>query len=173
MIKIDKFDKLYAYLTGLGVENVDELYTELANNGRYLPKDVFAYFYDFFSPSNVADLDESELQKVLDYYVDLKKTKHLRGKALQDALIKYKQTGDIKLKHDIINSQLKDVLYMCLNYSTLHKSVDLQDVVQLANIGLINAVEKFDARQKIAFKDYIVYWTRFEILKEFGEEKNA
>ena len=173
MINVDKTDDLYKYLTALGVENIDEVYKELASNGRYKRDDVRQYFREMFNPSNTQDLDEKELEKVLDYYVDLKQIKHVNTKQLKEMLTTYKNTKDLKVKELIINSQLKDILYLCLNYSTMHKDIDIQDLVQVANIGLIEAIEKYNPDAKIDFKDYLVYYTREKILNEFKEKTNG
>ena len=172
MIKIDKTDALYKYLTSLKAENIDDVYIELAKNGRFKLDDVRAYFRETFRPSQTEDIAEKELEKVLDYYVDIKKAKHLNSKALKDKLKEYKQTKDENLRVQIINSQLKDILYLCLNYSTLHKNVDIQDLVQVANLGLIEAIEKYDEKARLEFKDYLVYYIR-ENIKDFEEKTNG
>ena len=172
MIKIDKTDALYKYLTALKVEKIDELYLELANNGRFKLDDVRAYFRETFRPSQTEDVSELELEKVLDYYVDLKQIKHLNSKALKEKLLEYKATKNDVIKNQIINSQLKDILYLCLNYSTLYKKVDIQDLVQIANIGLLEAIEKYDEKSKVDFKDYMVYYVRKNIL-EYEEKTNG
>lgn len=173
MIKLDKTDELYKYLNNLGVDDIETVYTELASNGRYKRDDVRQYFREMFNPSNTQDLDEKELEKVLDYYVDLKQIKHVNTKQLKEMLTTYKNTKDLKVKELIINSQLKDILYLCLNYSTMHKDIDIQDLVQVANIGLIEAIEKYNPDAKIDFKDYLVYYTREKILNEFKEKTNG
>lgn len=172
MIKIDKTDSLYKYLTALKVENIEDTYLELAQNGRFKLDDVRAYFSETFRPSQTEDVKDEELEKVLDYYVDIKKIKHLNSKALRDKLKEYKQTQNESLKVEIINSQLKDVLYLCLNYSTLHKNVDVQDLIQIANIGLIEAINCYDENSRVDFKDYLTYYVRKNI-KEFEEKTNG
>ena len=170
MITIDKKDALYKYLTALKVDNIDEVYLELAQNGRFKLDDVRQYFRETFRPSQTEDVDEKELEKVLDYFVDIKKVKHFNSQQLRKLLEEYKKNKDIKIREWIINSQLKDILYLCLNYSTMHKQVDIQDLVQTANIGLMTAVEKYDPTAKVEFKDYMVYYIR-EAIKENYEEK--
>ena len=76
------------------------------------------------------------------------------------------------IKDEILNSQLKDVLYLCLNYSTLHKNIDIQDLVQVANLGLMEAIEKYDENARIEFKDYLIYYVR-ENIKDFEEKTNG
>ncbi len=167
MIEIDKSDRLYTYLTNLGVDKVDKLYLELANNGRYTPKDVQTYFYASFQPSLTNELDEKELEKVVDYFADLKKIKPTKKSDLKGLLKKYAHDNSEELEEQIVNANLKDLLYLCLNYKSTHKDADLQDLVQTANIGLIKALKKYKPDAKIDFKDYIIYYVREEILKEF------
>ncbi len=173
MIKIDKTDNLYKYLLGLGVEDIDEVYLELAENGRFKLDDVRQYFRATFAPSQTEDIDESELEKILDYYTDLKKLKHLNTQQVKKLLEEYKKTEDNKIKELIINSQLKDILYLCLNYKTLHKDVDIQDLVQVANIGLLFAIDKYNPTAKIDFKDYVVYYIRENIKINYEEKTNG
>lgn len=173
MITIDKSDELYKYLTNLSVENIDEVYVELAQNGRYKINDVRQYFRGIFQPSQTEDVDEKDLEKILDYYVDIKKIKHMNSQELKNSLEIFKKTNDSKIKEAIINSQLKDILYLCLNYITLHKDFDVQDVIQVANIGLINAIEKYNPQAKLDFKDYLVYYVRENIKNNFEEKTNG
>lgn len=173
MINIDKTDNLYKYLLALGVENADKVYLELAENGRFKLDDVRQYFRAKFQPSSTEDILDQDLEKVLDYYIDVKKVKTINAKDLKTILIEYKQTKQNSLKEKIINSQLKDILYLCLNYKTLHKDVDVQDLIQVANIGLLTAIEKYDPQAKLEFKDYLVYWIREIIINEFEEKTNG
>ena len=106
-------------------------------------------------------------------YLDLKSVKKISATELKTLLKEYKQTNSQELKNKIINSQLKDLLYMCVNYCSLHKDEDIQEVVQIANIGLLTALEKYKVESKLDFKDYIIYFVRKTIIEEFGEKKNG
>lgn len=171
MIKIDNTDKLYKYLSALTDENVDELYLELATLGRYTRNDIIKYFGEMFMPSSTNDVDESELEKVLDYYVDLKKIKPISKQALNQVLKEYKSNPSKEKMQEIIHSQLKDVLLMCLNYKSTHNDIDLQDLVQVANLGIITALETYKPDAKLDFKDYIIFNVRKNIIAEFKENK--
>lgn len=173
MIKIDKTDALYKYLLALGVEDIEKEYLELAGNGRFKLDDVRQYFRSTFAPSQTEDISETELEKVLDYYVDIKSLKHVNSQQLKKLLEEYKKSNDNKIKELIINSQLKDILYLCLNYSTLHKDIDIQDLVQIANIGLLEAIESYKPQAKVDFKDYMVYYIRKIVKSEFEEKTNG
>lgn len=172
MIQIDKNDKLYKYLTDLGAENVEEEYIVLAKEGRYNLNDVRQFYRQDFNPSSTEDVKEENIEKVLDYYVDLKNVKSFSSAELRKLLNNYKQSKDEKVKELIINSQLKDILYLCLNYSTLHKEEDIQDLVQIANMGLLQAIDMYKPEAKIDFKDYVIYYVRKSV-KEFKEKING
>lgn len=172
MIHIDQTDNLFKYLSNLGVEDIEKEYMLLASNGRYKLNDVRQYFQEAFQPSAIDDIEEQELEKVVDYYSDLKQIKKISSAEVKRRLLEYKETKNENIKNEIINSQLKDILLLCVNYKTRHKDIDIQDLVQVANIGVIDAIEKYNPKAKIDFKDYVVYWTRDKILKEFKEKNN-
>lgn len=172
MVQIDTNDKLYRYLKDLGSADIENEYIELAENGRYNLNDVRQYFRQDFEPSTTQDIPELEIEKVLDYYIDLKSVKHLNSVQIKKLLEQYYLSKDNKIKELIINSQLKDILYLCFNYITLHKNIDVQDLVQIANIGLMEAINQYSPDAKIEFKDYIIYYVRKNI-KEFEEKING
>ena len=172
MIQIDKKDKLYKYLTNLGVSDVDEMYLILAKEGRFNLDDVRQYFRQDFVSSLTEDIDEKEIEKILDYYINIKSVKNINSTQLNKLLESYHSSRDANIKEIIVNSQLKDVLFLCLNYSTLHKNTDLQDLVQIANLGLLEAIDNYKPEAKIAFKDYIIYFVRKNI-KSYEEKTNG
>lgn len=172
MVNIDKTDELYRYLTNLGADEVDEEYLKLASEGRLKRKDVQSYFRSTFDGSLTEELDEADLEMVIDYFADLKKQKKLKKPELNAMLKRYHETHDQQIKQDIVSAKLMDVLYLCLDYKTLHKDENLQDLVQNSNIGLIEAVEKYNPKARIDFDDYIIYWVRANILKN-KEEKHG
>ena len=173
MINIDKNDELYRYLLGLGVDDIDEAYKELASAGRYKRKDVQLFLRSTFEPSQTEDILEEDLQLILDYYVDLKNIKPITSKKLNSLLKEYEETKNKDILSQIISSQLKDVLHMCINYKTLHKEINLQDLIQEANFGIIKAIEKYKHSAKIGFKDYLTYYLRETIIKNFKEKENG
>lgn len=173
MIKIDKTDAMYKYLSALQVEDIDNVYMELAKNGRFKIDDIRAYFRADLQPSQTKDIEEKDLEYVLDYYQDIKKLKHLNSKALREKLKEFKQSGSPKLREEILNSQLKDIMHLCLNYVTLHQGVDLMDLIQVANLGLLTALEKYQPDKNVDFKDYVVYYVRENIKNNYEEKTNG
>jgi len=173
VIEFDEFDSLGKFLTKLKVENLTEEYESLAKEGRYTRDDVIRYYKEDLEPSLTKELDEKELEEVVDYYNDIKKIKSLSIKDLNSKLNLYAETRSDELKTEIINSKLKDIFHMALNYFSSHKDLNIQDVVQTANLGLFEAVEKYDAKAKLDFNDYIIYYVRKNLKKEFEEKNNG
>ncbi len=130
-----------------------------------------AYFGEKFTPSLTTDFEESELEKIVDYYIDLRKAKHLLQSEVNKLLKEYKSNHDMAAREKVINSSLRDVMYMCLNYQSKHKSIDIQDAIAVGNIGLIEAIEHYDPNARIDFKDYVIYWLARRIDEDFKEEK--
>lgn len=164
---------LYKYLENLGVGDIESEYKILAENGRYKIQDIRAYYSSKFQPSSIEDVKDEDLEQIVDYYSDLKTVKNF-GETKQNQLLKdYKQNNSQQSKQLVIANNLKDVLHICLNYKTMHKDVNIQDLVQTANLALFKAVEKYKCDAKIPFKDYVVYWVAKEITKEFEEKQNG
>lgn len=171
MIKIDKTDELYKFLTKLGVDDIEETYTTLANLGRYKRNDVLKYFRAEFEPSLTNEVGNEELEEIVDYYADLRQITKLKAKEVQELIKQYTKSKDDKIKELIVQYYLKDVMYLCLNYKTLHRDVNLQDLIQIANIGLIQALENYNSDSKLKFDDYIIYYVYKNVTEEYKEKK--
>lgn len=172
MIQIDKTDNLYKFLKGLKVDDVDKEYLLLANNGCYKIQDIRKFYLSMFEQTKPENVEDLNLDLIVDYYKDVKNVKKLGQATLKKLLSEYKKSKDDNIKEKIISSKLKDLMFMCLEYKSLHKDVDIQDLIQVANIGLLTALEKYDETAKINFNDYLIYWVRNEITKEFEEKNN-
>ena len=175
MIQIDKTDFLYKTLQKLGVEDneIDDKYTEYAGAGIATLNDFNNYLQASLGLDYVGEFDEQVLEEVVDYYSDLKAIKSSK-KNISSLLKQYKQTNDDGIKLDIINSQLKDVLFIACTYKLRYADINLSDLVQVCNMGLIIAIDKFDVNARLAFNTYLNYWIMDVINKEFTKgEKNG
>ena len=170
MIEIDKTDFLYKYLTKLGAENIDELYMEYANNGVSNVADFKKYLYSKYADVVEAEVDEEELKSVVEYYGDIKKIKKISASELNKLLKQYKNNPDEETYSRIINSQLKDILFIAYLYKMKFKEYELLDIIQVCNLGLMKAIEKYDEKARIAFSDYIDFWINQEINATFTRE---
>jgi len=76
--------------------------------------------------------------------------------------------GDKKARDMLVKSNLRFVVNIAKKYRNY--GIDLPDLISEGNIGLLNAVEKFDVERKYHFISYAVWWIRQAILKAIGEK---
>jgi len=76
--------------------------------------------------------------------------------------------GDITARNKLINSNLRFVIAVAKKYQRM--GIPLADLINEGNIGLIQAVEKFDVNRGYHFISYAVWWIRQSILKALYEK---
>ena len=76
--------------------------------------------------------------------------------------------GDKAAKEKIVNANLRFVVKVAKNYQ--NQGLDLIDLISEGNIGLLNAIERFDVSKGFHFISYAVWWIRQSILKAICEK---
>lgn len=76
--------------------------------------------------------------------------------------------GDKKAKDVLIKSNLRFVVNVAKKFR--NKGLPMSDLINEGNIGLINAIEKYDVTRGYHFISYAVWWIRQAILKAIGEK---
>jgi RNA polymerase sigma-32 factor len=83
----------------------------------------------------------------------------------EEALLKlYKQTGDKEAGQHLVTSNLRLVVKIAMEFQS-HWLNNLQDLIQEGNIGLLQALKKFDPSRGVKFSYYASYWIKAYILK--------
>lgn len=76
--------------------------------------------------------------------------------------------GDVKAKEKIINANLRFVVNVAKKYQNY--GLELTDLINEGNIGLLTAIDRFDVTKGYHFISYAVWWIRQSILKAICEQ---
>ncbi|MCR5400503.1 MAG: RNA polymerase sigma factor RpoD/SigA [Treponema sp.] len=81
------------------------------------------------------------------------------------------KAGDKTARDKIVRANLRFVINVAKKYQ--NRGLELTDLISEGNIGLLNAIEKFDVNRGYHFISYAVWWIRQSILKAVGEQGRA
>ena len=106
---------------------------------------------------------------IKNYFKDLRKIEQVSSDEQNELALKAK-AGDKKAMDKLIECNLRFVLTIAKDYQ--YGSVDVKDLINEGNIGLIKAVEKFDPSRGFKFISYAVWWVRQSIMQFIYEHGN-
>lgn len=76
--------------------------------------------------------------------------------------------GDGAARERLINANLRLVVKIAKGYQT--HDMELLDLIQEGNLGLIRAAEKFDFRKKVRFSTYASFWIKQSIARALSNK---
>ena len=80
-----------------------------------------------------------------------------------DLAVRYHDRGDLRAAEQLVTGNLRLVVKIAMEY---HRNwMDLLDLVQEGNVGLMQAVKKFDPFRGIKLSTYAAFWIKAYILK--------
>lgn len=106
---------------------------------------------------------------IKNYFKDLRKLEQLSGTEQTELAIKAK-AGDRKALDRLVKCNLRFVLTIAKEYQ--YGNVDIEDLINEGNIGLIKAIDRFDADKGFKFISYAVWWVRQSIMQYIYDHGN-
>jgi RNA polymerase primary sigma factor len=86
----------------------------------------------------------------------------------EDEIARKAVSGDPMAKEILVNANLRFVVNVAKKYQ--NQGMTLEDLIGEGNLGLINAIEKYDPERGYHFISYAVWWIRQAILKAICEK---
>jgi RNA polymerase sigma-32 factor len=77
--------------------------------------------------------------------------------------VRYAETGDVEAARHLVTSNLRLVVKIAYDYRQAYRN--LLDLVQEGNIGLMQAVKKFDPYKGVKLSSYAAWWIRAYMLR--------
>ena len=136
------------------VEESDDLPMESADIDIEVPQEIED------SGSETSVVRYSPLQH---YLAEIRKYRFLTKEEEFKLAVKYREGGDLDAVSKLVMANLKIVVVISMEYKNL--GMNLMDLIQEGNLGLMQAVKKFDPYRDIRLVTYATWWIRAYILR--------
>ena len=113
---------------------------------------------------------EEILDSTNEYFKHLGKITQSVDRAEQSRLWALAKKGDKKAKHQILESNLRLVIPTAKRF--LRPGMELMDLVEEGNLGLLQAIDKYEPKKGYRFSTYAVYWIE-QYIRRFVEEQSG
>jgi RNA polymerase primary sigma factor len=99
----------------------------------------------------------------------VKEIKKLQGlsKAEETELIQSAQAGSVRARNTIVEANLKFAIQVARGYQGM--GLELEDLISFANIGMLEAVDRFDTSKNVKFVTFAIWYMRAELQKALND----
>ena len=97
------------------------------------------------------------------YMRDVQRYRLLSKDEEHDLAVRYFEKGDVDAAKRLVTSNLRLVVKIAYDYRQAYKNI--LDIVQEGNIGLMQAVKKYDPYKGVKLSSYAAWWIRAYILR--------
>ena len=163
ILNIELIKKIITQIVNANIEKIKIQSYSFINNDRFLIELIEAYCVinnidnDMFETEKSAILNENLNDSVGIYLKEIQQYPLLTIDEERILFNEYKN-GNIEVKQRIIDSNLRLVVSVARKYR--NNGLDFLDLIQEGNIGLMNAVQRFDVTKGYKFSTYATWWIR-------------
>ena len=104
------------------------------------------------------------------YFKEIQRT-HPLSRPEERQLASRIQKGDLEARNRLVSANLRFALDMARRYQG--RGLPLEDLISMANIGLLEAAKRFDGLSGVRFITYAVWWIRQSVLKALSGERRT
>ncbi|MFM2419622.1 MAG: hypothetical protein RL385_4345 [Pseudomonadota bacterium] len=97
------------------------------------------------------------------YMRDVHRYQVLDAESQRELAVRYREQGDVDAARKLVTSNLRLVVKIAYDYRRAYRNV--MDLIQEGNIGLMQAVKKYDPYKGVKLSSYAAWWIRAYILR--------
>ncbi len=97
------------------------------------------------------------------YMAEIRRSPILSREEEQELAVRYYETGDEEAAYRLITSNLRLVVVVAREYQRAFHN--LLDLIQEGNVGLLEAVKRFDPYKGVRLPSYAVWWIRAYVIR--------
>jgi RNA polymerase primary sigma factor len=157
---VEQLDELYALFLDEGIDVADKKSEMIWNTDEK----------DEEQETQSADLSGLADDSVRMYLREIGKIP-LIDQAKEVELAKKIEKGDKRAKKDLAEANLRLVVSIAKRY--IGRGLDLLDLIEEGNTGLLRAVEKFDYKRGYKFSTYATWWIRQAITRAIADQSRT
>lgn len=157
------------------VEKLDEFYSVLLDEGIEVTDKRSEMIWKTDDEDTEVETSNDDLSGLADdsvrmYLREIGKIP-LIDKAKEVELAKKIEKGDKKAKKDLAEANLRLVVSIAKRY--IGRGLELLDLIEEGNTGLLRAVEKFDYKRGYKFSTYATWWIRQAITRAIADQSRT
>jgi len=155
----DQMDALYNCFSSAEIEIVDT------------PMDTDLEDFDNKNDNNIVDIEYIEDEDTLRRYLREMGSIPMVSMEQEIKLAKRIAQGDQEAKKELVNANLRLVVSIAKKYT--NRGLQLEDLIQEGNLGLMKATEKFDYTRGYKFSTYATWWIRQAITRAVADQSKT
>ncbi len=97
------------------------------------------------------------------YLAEIRRYPLLSREEEQELAIRYKEHGDVRAAYQLVTANLRLVVMIAREYQRAFWNI--LDLIQEGNVGLMEAIKKFDPYRGTRFPSYAAWWIRAYIIR--------